>query len=316
MFQNLIITLISFQFDTSERNKPSHSLTSKACQPSNGISKYSAVNPQTLSMLTTQQSKPNVSLQHQSNISSTLSQLNKTDNLARLQQSECNVLRRLEPVGSSVNTTRREDDSSLLLRHPTMSTLSTSADVVAQYSLHTNFGLVTVQQCANNAESLCAAIAEQLFGPFHSLREQTLSAITLHRRAIDYVRKKKDLFFTLVKNFKNWVDPNHGLDPEMVFESGCFDLLEGTDELSQKGHNVLLQVIACLFNTSICVYEEGKKEGGIVTLELAFKFDFNTGKGRSLSSFTSPISILKSKCFKNHYDSLIFEKSSHTVQDT
>lgn len=192
-----------------------------------------------------------------------------------------------------------------------VSIASSSAGPVPNYSIQSNLGPLTVQLCANNKESLYAAVANHLFGPFRSLTEQELSACTLHRRAVDCVRKNKDLFSDQVKSFYDETHRLHNFDTDTVFESGCFDLLGESNELSWIAHHILLQAVVALFKVSISIYEEVKTVGDVVTLKLAV----NVNCPKSGPSET-PISIWRRQSPENHYDSLCFVKPGHTVKES
>lgn len=191
-----------------------------------------------------------------------------------------------------------------------VSIATSSACPVPNYSIQSNLGPLTVQLCAKNNESLYAAVANHLFGPFRSLTEQALSACTLHRRAVDCVRGKKELFFYQVKSFYDKTHRLHNFDADTAFESGCFDLLSDNGELSWMGHHILLQAVVNLFKESISIYEEVKTVGGLVTLKLAF----NVNHPQSGPSET-PICIWRRQSPENHYDSLCFMKPEHCVKE-
>lgn len=191
-----------------------------------------------------------------------------------------------------------------------VSIATSSACRVPNYSIQSNLGPLTVQLCAKNNESLYAAVANHLFGPFRSLAEQALSASTLHRRAVDCVRSKKELFFYEVKYFYDKTHRLHNFDADTAFESGCFDLLSDNGELSWIGHHILLQAVVNLFKESISIYEEVKTEGGLVTLKLAC----NVNDPQSGPSET-PICIWRRQSPENHYDSLFFVKPHHSVKE-
>lgn len=167
---------------------------------------------------------------------------------------------------------------------------------------------ITLSPKGNN--TLYASVAHQLFGPLRSLRELELSAIALRRRAINYVRKNKAVFFHQVKDFYRQVEPKHTLNDEIAFECGCVVLCDSS-QTPFEGHGILLLAIATLFSTPISIYKEDSMS--VDGMKLAQKqtvfFPIHTVT-------KVPLSVVKRRSGESHYDSVLFHKPQRPITGT
>lgn len=151
-------------------------------------------------------------------------------------------------------------------------------------------------------DSFYSSIGQQLYPYVNSESGVESLSRVLQQRTINYIRRKKDSFFTDVCKLYNRLFPNHGYDPDFTFEHGCLYLL-GKSRCG-SGERIAAQAIASIFTVPIIILEVLKCEKDYGNLTVGPPTEILPESGKSLHNYGTIILIIKQKPPGNHYDIL------------